>query len=60
MIDRLVHHAEVIAGEGDTYRIKDQDLERPTTATADDQWQAMPSRMTPPSCKEAYWLIGVG
>ena len=28
MIDRLVHHAEVIALKGDTYRIKDRDLGR--------------------------------
>ena len=26
MIDRLVHHAEVIALKGDSYRIKDRDL----------------------------------
>ena len=28
MIDRLVHHAEVIALEGDSYRLKDRDLGR--------------------------------
>ena len=28
MIDRLVHHAEVIALKGDSYRIKDRDLGR--------------------------------
>jgi DNA replication protein DnaC len=34
MIDRLVHHAEVIALKGDSYRIKDRDLGRvPTAAT---------------------------
>jgi DNA replication protein DnaC len=37
MIDRLVHHAEVIALEGDSYRIKDRDLGRVPTVTADDQ-----------------------
>ena len=26
MIDRLVHHAEVIALKGDSYRLKDRDL----------------------------------
>ena len=36
MIDRLVHHAEVIALKGDSYRLKDRDLgrvppSRPTT-----------------------------
>ena len=34
MIDRLVHHAEVIALKGDSYRLKDRDLGRvPVAAT---------------------------
>ena len=34
MIDRLVHHAEVIALKGDSYRLKDRDLGRvPAAAT---------------------------
>jgi DNA replication protein DnaC len=34
MIDRLVHHAEVIALKGDSYRLKDRNLGRiPNTAT---------------------------
>jgi DNA replication protein DnaC len=37
MIDRLVHHAEVIALKGDSYRLKDRELGRvPTAATAED------------------------
>jgi DNA replication protein DnaC len=28
MIDRLVHHAEVVALEGDSYRLKDRGLGR--------------------------------
>jgi DNA replication protein DnaC len=28
MIDRLVHHAEVISMKGDSYRLKDRDLGR--------------------------------
>ena len=37
MIDRLVHHAEVIALKGDSYRLKDRDLGRvPTTGTEDN------------------------
>jgi DNA replication protein DnaC len=32
MIDRLVHHAEVIALKGDSYRLKDRDLGRVPTA----------------------------
>ncbi|MDT7740944.1 MAG: hypothetical protein QOE59_22 [Actinomycetota bacterium] len=26
MIDRLVHHAEVVSLKGDSYRLKDRDL----------------------------------
>jgi DNA replication protein DnaC len=29
MIDRLVHHAEIVALKGDSYRLKDRDLQRP-------------------------------
>jgi IstB-like ATP binding protein len=37
MIDRLVHHAEVIALKGDSYRLKDRDLGRvPPTANTED------------------------
>jgi DNA replication protein DnaC len=36
MIDRLVHHAEVISLKGDSYRLKDRDLGRvPAAATKD-------------------------
>jgi DNA replication protein DnaC len=28
MIDRLVHHAEVVSLKGDSYRLKDKDLGR--------------------------------
>ncbi len=31
MIDRLVHHAEILALKGDSYRLKDRDLARPAT-----------------------------
>jgi DNA replication protein DnaC len=31
MIDRLVHHAEILALKGDSYRLKDRDLARPPT-----------------------------
>ena len=37
MIDRLVHHAEVIALKGDSYRLKDRDLGRVPTGTADER-----------------------
>jgi len=30
MIDRLVHHAEIVAIKGDSYRLKDRDLGHPT------------------------------
>jgi len=36
MIDRLVHHAEVIALKGDSYRLKDRDLGRVPAAPAND------------------------
>jgi DNA replication protein DnaC len=32
MIDRLVHHAEVLALKGDSYRLKDRDLGGPPAA----------------------------
>src|SRR3954469_6330371 len=31
MIDRLVHHAEILALKGDSYRLKDRDLTRPSS-----------------------------
>src|SRR3954465_11931935 len=33
MIDRLVHHAEILALKGDSYRLRDRDLARPPAAT---------------------------
>jgi len=36
MIDRLVHHADVVALKGDSYRLKDRDLGRVPAATTDD------------------------
>lgn len=36
MIDRLVHHAEVIALKGDSYRLKDRDLGRVPRAATDE------------------------
>ena len=40
MIDRLVHHAEVVALKGDSYRLKDRDLGRvPAAATEDHDRQ---------------------
>jgi IstB-like ATP binding protein len=32
MIDRLVHHADVISLKGDSYQLKDRDLDRPPPA----------------------------
>ena len=37
MIDRLVHHADVVAIKGDSYRLKDRDLGRVPAANNDDQ-----------------------
>jgi DNA replication protein DnaC len=36
MIDRLVHHAEVIALKGDSYQLKDRNLDRVSTAATDE------------------------
>ena len=37
MIDRLVHHADVVNLKGDSYRLKNRDLGRvPTTVEAED------------------------
>jgi DNA replication protein DnaC len=36
MIDRLVHHAEVISLKGDSYRRKDRDLGRVPAANTND------------------------
>jgi DNA replication protein DnaC len=36
MIDRLVHHAEVIALKGDRYRLKNRDLGRTHAAATED------------------------
>src|SRR5437879_3307176 len=33
MIDRLVHHAEILSLKGDSYRLKDRDLARPPADT---------------------------
>jgi len=35
MIDRLVHHAEILGLKGDSYRLRDKDLGRPPAAAAD-------------------------
>src|SRR5215472_8446321 len=37
MIDRLVHHAEVISLKGDSYRLKNRDLGRVPTASTDER-----------------------
>ena len=37
MIDRLVHHAEVITLKGDSYRLKDRDLGCTPAATTTEE-----------------------
>ena len=32
MIDRLVHHAEILSLKGDSYRLRDKDLGAPNRA----------------------------
>jgi DNA replication protein DnaC len=36
MIDRLVHHAEILSLKGDSYRLKDRELARPPRAGNSD------------------------
>jgi DNA replication protein DnaC len=36
MIDRLVHHADIVALKGDSYRLKDRDLGRVPAATTEE------------------------
>jgi DNA replication protein DnaC len=36
MIDRLIHHAEILSLKGDSYRLKGRDLAPPPAATATD------------------------
>jgi DNA replication protein DnaC len=36
MIDRLVHHAEIVALKGDSYRLRDRDLGGPRPAQSTD------------------------
>jgi DNA replication protein DnaC len=37
MLDRLVHHAEILALKGDSYRLRGKDLDsRPRTTTAEN------------------------
>jgi DNA replication protein DnaC len=38
MIERLVHHADVIAFKGDSYRLKDRDLGRVPLTGTEDAW----------------------
>ena len=46
MIDRLVHHAEILALKGDSYRLKDRDLARPPRTTEQNS-QALPAEPGP-------------
>ena len=36
MIDRLVHHADIVPIKGDSYRLKDRDLGRTPPANKND------------------------
>ena len=45
MIDRLVHHAEILALKGDSYRLKDRDLARPAAPPATTRTRRAPLRL---------------
>jgi hypothetical protein len=52
MIDRLVHHAEVVALKGDSYRLKDRDLGRtPAASNTDDNGPSQPRRWSIFECR---------
>ncbi len=38
MIDRVVHHAELVSMRGDSFRLKDRDLGRVSTNDAATRW----------------------
>lgn len=47
MIDRLVHHAEVITLKGDSYRLKDRDLGRTPAASTTEEYPPTTGRVPP-------------
>jgi hypothetical protein len=47
MIDRLVHHADIVSLRGHSYRLKDKDLGG-TTPTTDAPYQAPPELLRSP------------
>ena len=51
MIDRLVHHAEVIALKGDSYRLKDRDLGRVPPRQQDRSEPGDPHPASPPAAQ---------
>ena len=55
MIDRLIHHAEIIALKGDSYRLRDRDLARPT-ATTERNSRALPAK--PGAGRQVHTLTG--
>src|SRR3982750_3251625 len=52
-IDRLVHHAEILALKGDSYRLRDRDLARPAAPPADGAHAASAAPARPPGFASA-------
>jgi len=48
MVDRLIHHAEILSFKGDSYRLKDRDLgPRASRQSAEIDWLTKSSQPTP-------------
>ena len=54
MIDRLVHHAEILALKGDSYRLKDRDLARPPPPKAPKHPDRSPTGPTLRAAERIY------
>ena len=54
MIDRLVHHAEILALKGDSYRLKDRDLARPPAARPPKPPDQSPTAPSPRPAERHY------
>src|SRR5215211_5821814 len=54
MIDRLVHHAEILSLKGDSYRLRDKDLGAPNAQRAPNSPDRSPSATSPRAAERPY------
>ena len=59
MVDRLIHHAEIVSLKGDSYRLKDRRKEWPAPSDCPDFSRRKPSRIQPPLTTEGNRCWGV-